>query len=128
MWVLNTVRSKFITVKSYAYQFRYPFESENCSMEFIFESYNISEINWTMSTNKTKIYNDNKKGKWEFQSYTLHINNSDNESSVLVYTLHIKRNNFNRVLMFVLMPTIIITSFNIVCYLLPIGGIIALIQ
>lgn len=92
-------------------------------MSFLFEDYDSNEIKWLWK-NESQGFTDSGKGKWYFKNQTCWTNIPKDKSakSVLTYNICIKRNNINSVLMFVLMPTLIITLFNIVCYLLPIGG------
>lgn len=92
-------------------------------MNFIFEDYNTTEIKWKPLF--TQICDVAKVGKWNYENQSCRENNvSDNrlQKSFLKFGFIIRRNNINSVLMFILMPTIIITVFNIVCYLLPVGG------
>ena len=112
--------------------YKYPFDYQICEMYFTFEGYDENEINWALvSTNKSELFQDSGIGKWNFQRQDWQIipiiitrkSRQNLTSSVLIYKLYITRNNVNRVFMFVLMPTIIITSINIICYLLPIGDL-----
>ena len=95
-------------------------------MTFTFENYNTSEIKWNLSS-ELKKFEDQGKNKWTFKSHYLkNVTHDYSNKDLLLYSLSIQRNNVNSVLMFILMPTIIITAFNIVCYLLPVGGKIIL--
>ena len=93
-------------------------------MNFTFENYNTSEIKWN-SSSELKSFDDPGKSKWTYKSHNLEIKiHNYSNKNFLVYYLYLQRNNVNSVLMFILMPTIIITELNIVCYLLPVGGIV----
>lgn len=97
-------------------------------MNFTFNYYDSNELIWIRNKTNLSAFQEASKGKWSYYNQTWSLglvpkSLKSSNYSVLIYQVFLTRNNINSVLMFILMPTMLITSFNIVCYLLPIGGI-----
>ncbi len=108
--------------------FRFPFDTQKCRLEFVFDDYVSSEVAWIqLNTKAQKLYKNSSE--WEMMSqnrtidqvtvYTVN-NDSFEEQKKSRFTYYVElRRNPSQPIAYVVIPTVLISSFNIIAYILP---------
>ena len=109
---------------------RFPFDEQACRIELVFTEYNKDEVYW-MEKNHTQIASRDTNPAWDFKESSLEIDLLDApllfegnvqfvNKSVFNYTIILKRQP-RTAIVYVILPTIAISIFNLLSLLLPSG-------
>ena len=111
---------------------RFPFDEQNCSIELVFTDYGESEVAWKLFKGKTvanlaeinnpswEIIGQNVVLSKEEVYYWKEKELSSGNLSKLIYTVALKRQP-RTAIVYVICPTVAISTFNIISFVLPTG-------
>ena len=111
---------------------RYPFDTQQCSLIFASQVYTSAELLWKIIPG-ANLSTDIQVDSWNILNISLYVEerpeggpefnvgHTKNNRSYVIYWLRLERSSTSAI-MYIILPTLIITFFNILCYALPNGG------
>ena len=111
---------------------RYPFDTQECSLIFASQVYTRAELLWKIIPG-ANLSTDIQVDSWNILNISLYVEERPeggpefnmghikNNRSYVIYWLRLERSSTSAI-MYIILPTLIITFFNILCYALPNGG------
>ena len=111
---------------------RFPFDLQNCTIELVFTDYEASEVSWILLKEITLVTNaDNSNSAWDIVNQYLEITQeeifnlkeralSQGNLSKLIYSVTLRRQPITAIV-YVICPTVAISTFNMISFVLPTG-------
>ena len=125
VWIL-------LRLKPFVTFYRFPFDTQNCTIELVFSEYEESEVSWILLKgflleNRT----NNSNPAWDIIHQYIEISDeeifnlkegeiSPGKLSKLIYTVTLRRQP-RTAIVYVICPTVAISAFNIISFVLPTG-------